>query len=152
LRSKNLNSNSYNDNDPRVNPIDWSLKDAHEDIFNFYRGLIALRKAHPAFRMSDKATVDGSMKFLRNVPANVVAYVLLNHANGDSWGNILVVYNGTRQAQDLEMPGDWTVVANDKQAGTEALGTASNKIRVEACSLVIAHGDDAFAEWLFDSR
>ena len=26
LRSKNLNSNSYNDNDPRVNPIDWSLK------------------------------------------------------------------------------------------------------------------------------
>ena len=63
LRSKNLVSNSYNDNDPRVNPINWNLKTQHQDVFNFYRGMIALRIAHPAFRMTEKAAVDQAFEF-----------------------------------------------------------------------------------------
>lgn len=144
LRSKNFDANSYKNNDPRVNPIDWALKAKHEDVFNFYRGMIALRRAHPAFRMADRAMVDRSVHFLRNVPANVVAYVIADHANGDSWRNILVVYNGSRQAHELEVAGGWAIVANDKQAGTETLESTSNKIRVEPCSLVIAHNDSPY--------
>jgi pullulanase len=144
LRSKNFNSNSYNDNDPRVNPINWSLKAKHTDVFNFYRGMIALRKNHPAFRMSDKGTVDKSLDFLHNVPFNVVAYVLKDHANGDSWKNILVVYNGSLQTQELDISGHWTIVANDKLAGTNALETTDNKIIVAPCSLIIAYTDDNY--------
>ena len=139
LRSKNLVKNSYNNNDPRVNPIDWQLKSKHKDVFNFYQGLIALRKAHPAFRITEKATVDQSLDLIPNTPANVVAYVIKNHAHGDAWKNILVVYNGTRQPQQLTVPGDWTIVANNKQAGTQPLDTSRDKIHVEACSLLIAH-------------
>jgi pullulanase len=145
LRSKTLNANSYNNNDPQVNPINWSLKDKNQDIFNFYRGMIALRKAHAAFRMADKEMVDRSLHFLENVPSNVVAYVLMDHANGDAWRNILVVYNGTKQAQEINAAGNWTIVANDKAAGTDALQTFSNQIRVEPCSLVVAHTDDPYA-------
>ena len=139
LRSKNRVKNSYNSNDPRVNPIDWSLKSKHKDVFDFYQGMISLRKAHPAFRMVEKAAVDRSLEFVRDVPNNVVAYVLRNNANGDTWKNILVVYNGNRQAQDLTVPGNWIIVANDKQAGTVTLGSMTNTIHVEACSLVVAH-------------
>ena len=145
LRSKSFNSNSYNDNDPRVNPIDWSLKTRHADVFNFYRGMIALRKEHPGFRMSDKAAVDKSLDFLQNVPVNVVVYIIKDHANGDSWKNILVVYNGNREPQELEIPGHWTVVANDKLAGTNALETTDNEITVAACSLIVAHTDDDYS-------
>lgn len=152
LRSKNFNSNSYNDNDPRVNPIDWSLKARHADVFNFYRGMIALRKEHPAFRMSDKAAVDKSLDFLQDVPADVVAYVIKNHANGDSWKNILVVYNGNRQPQELEIPGHWTIVANDKLAGTGALETTDNKITVAPCSLIVAHTDDDYSSSALAAR
>ena len=142
LRSKNRMKNSYNSIDPRVNPIDWNLKSKNQEVFEFYRGLISLRKGHPAFRMAQKALVDQNLVLMGNMPNNVVAYTLRNHANSDTWHNILVVYNGNRQAQDLTIPGNWIIVANDKRAGTEPLGSARNQIRVEACSLVVAHTED----------
>jgi pullulanase len=144
LRSKNLNSNSYNNNNPRVNPIDWHLKTQHKDVFNFYGGLIALRRTHPAFRMGEKARVDESMEFAPVVPANVVEYVLKHKANGDSWKTILVIFNGNKEPKNLTVNGDWFIVANDKAAGTEALTTATNHIQVGPFSLVIAHTDGAY--------
>ncbi len=144
LRSKNLNPNSYNDNDPRVNPIDWSLKDRHKDVFNFYRGMIALRHAHPAFQMTDRAHVAEAWEFATAVPANVVEYALKNHANGDDWKTILVIYNGNAAPKDLTVTGDWAIVANDQAAGTETLATVRNKIHVAPFSLVVAHTDGAY--------
>ena len=144
LRSKQLNSNSYNNNDPAVNPIDWSLKTKHQAVFNFYRGLIALRRAHPAFRLTEKARVDEAMEFAPVVPANVVEYVLKNHANGDSWKTILVIFNGKREPKHLTVAGNWSIVANDKAAGTETLQTVTNSIPVGPFSLVIAHTADAY--------
>jgi pullulanase len=142
LRSKNRVKNSFNSNDPRVNPIDWSLKSKNKGVFDFYKGMIALRKAHPAFRITDKVAVDRSLEFMREVPSNVVAYILRNNANGDRWKNILVVYNGNADAQELTAPGNWVIVANDRKAGTEPLGSMRDKIHVEACSLVVAHTEE----------
>ena len=144
LRSKNLNSNSYNNNNPLVNPIDWSLKTNHKDVFDFYKGMIALRRAHPAFRMTAKAQVDAALEFAPVVPANVVEYVLKNNANGDSWKTILVIYNGTKEPKNLTVTGDWLIVANDKAAGTETLQSVKNNIHVEPFSLVVAHTDGAY--------
>lgn len=144
LRSKNLNPNSYNDNDPQVNPIDWSLKDRHKDVFKFYQGLIALRRTHPAFRMTDQAQVNASLEFATAVPVNVVAYVLKNHANGDDWKTILVIYNGNPETKDLIVAGDWAIVANDQAAGTKTMETVRNKIRAAPFSLLVAHTDGAY--------
>jgi len=144
LRSKNLNSNSYDDNDPRVNPIDWSLKTKHWDVFDYYRGLIALRRAHPAFRMASKTRVDKALEFASGTPTNVVEFVLKNHANGDDWKTILVIYNGNAESKDLTVTGDWAIVANDQNAGTETSQTAQNKIHVAPFSLIVAHTDGAY--------
>jgi pullulanase len=144
LRSKNLNPNSFNDNDPRVNPIDWSLKTKHRDVFNYYRGLIALRRAHPAFRMTERTQVDKALEFAPVAPTNVVEYVLKNHANGDGWKTILVIYNGNPEPKELTVTGDWTIVVNDQIAGTETFQTATNKIHVAPLSLVVAHTDGAY--------
>jgi pullulanase len=144
LRSKNFNPNSYNSNDPLVNPMDWSLKSKHKDVFNFYKGMIALRRAHAAFRMTKKAQVDEASEFAVSAPENVVEYVLKNHANGDSWQTILVIYNGNKEARDLAVVGDWSIVANDQSAGTGTLERAKNKIHVAPFSLVVAHTGGAY--------
>jgi pullulanase len=141
LRSKNGVSNSYNSNDPHVNPIDWSLKAKHKDVFNYYQGLISLRKAHPAFRLTDKAAVDQALEFATNSPENVVAYLIRNNANGDAWKNILVVYNGTGEGHDLTVTGDWTIIANDQRAGVESLGKAKDQIHIAPFSMIVAHSD-----------
>lgn len=143
LRSKNGDANSYNNNDPRVNPLDWSLKTRHRDVFEFYRGLIALRRGHPAFRLSERAAVDRSMRFLPAVPQGVVAFVLADHAGGDSWRNILVIYNGNRQEAEVEAAGRWSIVVNDQRAGEAELGTFSGRARLAACSLLVAHEEAA---------
>lgn len=141
LRSKNGVKNSFNSNDPRVNPIDWSLKTQHKDVFNFYKGLIVLRKSHPAFRIPDKAIVDQHLQFLPNLPAGLVAYTLRDHANGDPWKNILVIYNGSRRPETISVPGNWTIVADAHQAGTQSIRAERDSLPVEPCSLVIAHSE-----------
>jgi pullulanase len=144
LRSKNRVSNSYNDNDPQVNPINWRLKAQHQEVFHYYRGLIALRKAHLAFRMCEKAAVDQALDFATHVPNNLVAYVIRDNANGDSWQNILVIYNGSEQRRELSVKGHWSIVANDQRAGVEELQTAHDEIHVEPFSLLIAHAEGAY--------
>jgi pullulanase len=94
--------------------------------------------------MTNKAQVDEALEFAAAVPGNVVEYVLKNHANGDSWKTILVVYNGNKQARDLAVMGDWSIVANDKAAGTATLARAKNKIHVAPFSLVVAHSEGAY--------
>lgn len=149
LRSKKFNANSYKDNAPDVNPINWALKDEHADVFNFYRGMIALRRAHPAFRMTERREVDERLEFIQAAPPNVMAYVLKNHANGDNWNTILVIYNGNPIATALNVPGQWIIVANDRAAGLASLGTAKNEVRVAPFSLIVAHTDDP---WRRDSN
>jgi pullulanase len=144
LRSKNLVSNSYDNNDPAVNPINWSLKAMHRDVFDYYQGLILLRKAHPAFRMTERVAVEKAMDFATNVPPNVIEYVIRDHANGDRWRNILVVYNGSSQGRDLEAKGKWMIVADDRRAGVGELKKTQDRIHVEPYSLVIAHTEGPY--------
>ena len=48
LRTKRGNENSYNTNANKTNSIDLALKDTYLDVYNTYKGLIALRRANPA--------------------------------------------------------------------------------------------------------
>ena len=61
MQDKQGEPNSYKSPDS-INRIDWSLKAKNREVFDFIRGLIALRKAHPAFRIP---TVEGLQQWLR---------------------------------------------------------------------------------------
>lgn len=52
MRDKKGVHNSYQSPDS-INAIDWKRKAEHADVFAYYKGLIQLRKNHPAFRMGD---------------------------------------------------------------------------------------------------
>ncbi|MDE5847401.1 MAG: type I pullulanase, partial [Muribaculaceae bacterium] len=51
FRDKKGVHNSYQSPDS-INAIDWSLKAKNQDQMDYYKGLIALRRQHPAFRMT----------------------------------------------------------------------------------------------------
>src|SRR3954469_21682952 len=57
-RTKGGNSNSYESPDS-VNEVDWTLKKQHFDLFSYVRDAIALRKAHPMFRLRTRSEVQG---------------------------------------------------------------------------------------------
>jgi pullulanase len=101
-RDKKGVHNSYCSPDD-INAIDWSLKAENIDLFRYYQGLIALRKAHPAFHMGDADLVRANLHFLP-VAEGAVAYQLNGAAVGDTWKTIVVVLNGQTKAVKVTLP------------------------------------------------
>jgi len=114
-RNKKGIHNTYQSPDS-INRIDWNSKTIHKDIFNYYKGLIDLRKAHSAFRLPTQEMVQQHLTFITQKTPNVVAFILANHVNDEIWKDILVVYNGNRKAVSVQIPeGEWNLVCHEGQ-------------------------------------
>ena len=109
MRDKKGVHNSYCSPDS-INAIDWNLKARNQRLCDYYAGLIALRKAHPAFRLGDAELVREHLEFIDS-PDCTVAFRLKNHAGGDEWEDIVVIFNANRQAAKVNLPTDNTYTA-----------------------------------------
>ena len=91
--------------------------------FDYYRNLIAMRKAHPAFRMTSAADIARNIVFDKVKEDCVVSYSIKNHANGDEWQEVKVVFNGNDRDVTVNVAkGNWTVVAADGKIDKDGLG------------------------------
>ena len=125
FRDKKGVHNSYKSPDS-INAIDWSLKHDNADQFDYYRELIKLRKEHPAFRMTTTDQVARHLKFDKVSEPNLISYSLVDNANGDSWKEIKLVFNGSDEPRQVKIAkGDWTVIADDGKI--KASGLSSSK-------------------------
>ena len=140
MRDKKGIHNSYNSPDS-INTIDWRNKTIHHDVFDYVRELITLRKNHPAFRMGDADKVRQYMEFLPVEGSNLVAFILKDNANGDSWKNIIVAFNSRKEPAKLSIPaGRHTIVCKDGKIKQSGMGQVSgNEIIVPARSAMIIH-------------
>ena len=138
LRDKKGVHNSYCSPDS-INAIDWSLKAQHEDVFRYYQGLIALRKAHPAFRMGEAELVRKHLHFL-DAPEGVVAYALDGEAVGDEWKTIVVVLNANRKAVEVALPaGAYRLACGDGECPYSGMRVNEKTTTVSAQSAQILH-------------
>lgn len=140
MRDKKGIHNSYNSPDS-INTIDWRNKTIHHDVFDYVRELIILRKNHPVFRMGDADKVRQYMEFLPVEGSNLVAFILKDNANGDSWKNIIVAFNSRKEPAKLSIPaGRYTIVCKDGKIKQSGMGQVSgNEIIVPARSAMIIH-------------
>ena len=140
MRDKKGIHNSYNSPDS-INTIDWRNKTIHHDVFDYVRELITLRKNHPAFRMGDADKVRQYMEFLPVEGSNLVAFILKDNANDDSWKNIIVAFNSRKEPAKLSIPaGRYTIVCKDGKIKQSGMGQVSgNEIIVPARSAMIIH-------------
>jgi pullulanase len=128
-RDKKGVNNTYQSPDS-INKINWDQKKTHSDVFEYYRDLIRLRRQHPAFRLTTREMVQQHLKFL-DTPAtpNVVAYTLNGNVNGDSWRDILVIFNGNRKSVKVSVPrNDWEVVAHDGVINLNGMGLVQDTV------------------------
>lgn len=122
LRTKYGVSNSYNKPDS-INQLDWSRKSRYKNLFDYYRGFIALRKHHPAFRMPSTVLIQQHLEFISMGDSLIVAYLLKDHANGDKWKNILVLLNGNTSSKTVSIPpGIWTLTADEQRVEEKGIG------------------------------
>src|SRR3989339_202967 len=104
LRTKRLVENSFESPDS-INWIDWSLKEKNSGVVEYYKGLIAMRKAHPAFKMPTAEMIASHLEFMDLEPG-LVGYTLSGNANGDSWKEILVIFNANKTIIPFELGDD----------------------------------------------
>ncbi|WP_129698155.1 type I pullulanase [Parabacteroides goldsteinii] len=139
MQDKQGEPNSYKSPDS-INRIDWSLKAKNREVFDFIRGLIALRKAHPAFRIPTVEGLQQWLRFMDTGDSGVIAYTLGEYANNDEWKEILVAYNGNRHETEIGIPeGEWNVVCRNGQIdpkGKDRLPGGSVKIAASSALIL----------------
>ncbi|MDE5811842.1 MAG: DUF3372 domain-containing protein, partial [Muribaculaceae bacterium] len=138
FRDKKGVHNSYKSPDS-INAIDWTLKESNADQFNYYRELIKLRKAHPAFRMTSAEEIAKNIVFDKVETPNLISYSIKNNANGDEFKEIKLIFNGSEETQTVKVAkGDWTIIAEDGKINADGLGTTrGGKLEVAPTSALI---------------
>ncbi len=138
-RTKLGNHNSYNAGD-EVNKFDWQRKAEYRDVFDYTAGLIAMRKAHPAFRMTDRKQIRQHMDF--HDGDGPLWYQLDGEAVGDSWSQIITVYNGEAESQSFTPPeGSWHIAVNHERAGVGSLGEVTGEVQLPPYSMMVLYRD-----------
>ena len=139
LRDKKGVHNSYKSPDS-INQLPWDNMQKYPQVFAYYQGLIALRKAHPAFRLGSAELVRKHLEFLP-VGEGLVAFRLKDNAGGDAWRDIYVVLNANKYACMVDVPEDAypSVVAAGKVNLDGIRSTTTSKLEVAAQSVLIVH-------------
>ncbi len=140
LRSKpdgkgGLEGNSYRSPDS-VNAIDWSsLEDALcMDVYQYYRGLLAFRRAHSVLRLADREDVLETVTPIHCDSPYVVAFGM------DSRGQrqLLSIFNAGFSTVEMPIPGGkWNVYVNALRAGNQVLGTVEGRVFAEPMAALI---------------
>lgn len=147
LRSKNGHDNTYNQPDA-VNMIRWGQKAQNYEIFCYYKGLIALRRAHPLFRLRTALEITNALKFLDsslgfNLPAQTIGVLITDPTGYDGWQRALLLFNAQTQPVTMTIPvGRWQIFVDHLQASAQPLTNSSlhlepTSMRVPAHSAVI---------------
>ena len=142
LRDKKGVHNSYESPDS-INHLDWGNLECYPQVMEYYKNLIALRKAHPAFHMGSAEMVRRNLDFLPTENCLVAYHINGRGVPGEQWGDIYVAFNAHKRARTIEVPeGTYTVVCRNiacDQAGIATVKTKGGKVTVPAQSALIIH-------------
>ncbi len=118
-----IDHNSY-DKDNETNYINYKHADLNRDLVDYYKGLIKLRKAYPAFRRAEY----NDITFLPNLKNE---FALGYEVTYDK-GTFLVLMNADQHnSEQYKLPaGKWDIVVNPKKAGTERIKTVQHSLSV----------------------
>jgi len=103
LRSKQGVENSF-DSPDSINAIDWELKSANGDVYDYIKALVMMRRSHPAFRMTGREEISANIRFLESAHG-LIRYTINGAAAGDSWKEIFIAFNGSDSVRKLIVPG-----------------------------------------------
>lgn len=134
LRSKKGVENSYESPD-NINEIDWDQKTANKDVTDYVKGLIQLRKAHPAFRIKDKAAITANVRFI-STGYGIIIYEISARTVGDSWQKILVCLNGNTSPKTAPLIGKWEVAVENNAFVEEKALERSLRMAPTSCTIL----------------
>ncbi len=122
-----FDGNSYRSGD-KVNALRWDDLDKPEyaQTSDYYQGLIAFRKAHPALRLTTRNQVWRQVHPQRCDNPHTVAFLI-----DEAPYELFLAFNADTQTVSLPLPqGPWHVYIQQNQAGTTDLGTVHDQLEI----------------------
>ena len=126
--------NSYRSPD-RVNSLKWEDLDKPEyaETLEYYKGLIAFRKAHSCLRLQTREEVRRSVHPVRYPNPHTIAFRVESREK-----ELFILFNADTRDVTAPLPqGRWEIHIIDNAAGTASLGSASGSIRVPPISTLV---------------
>ncbi len=121
-RTKKGIDNSYQSPDS-INTIPWENKEKYADLVEYYRQMIAIRRAHKGFRLGTAELVQGHAEFMDTENESLIIYRINNLEDFDSAKSLTVLLNGSAKQAKAEVPeGTYTVLVHDAQVDISGLG------------------------------
>ncbi len=136
LRTKGGSTNSYNTEAPNI--IDWNLRIANDDIFNYFKSAISQRRAHPALHMTTWEAVNRNIATTIPRSNDVIVDDIQGTPAGDPWPEILVIYNSGANF-DYPLPvGNWSV-AMERSLPVQTERVVTGSITAEGTAVTVLH-------------
>lgn len=139
-RTKRGIDNSYQSPDS-INIIPWENKEKYADLFEYYRQMIAIRRAHKGFRLGSAEAVKEHVEFLDADNDQVIIYRIKDLEGIDTAKSLLVILNGSAEGVTCNLPemsGESIILAQNGQANVAGLDFAPyDKIDVAPYSATI---------------
>lgn len=129
FRTKMGIDNSYQSPDS-INIIPWENREQYADLHDYYRQMIAIRRAHKGFRLGTADLVKEHVEFLDADNDQVIVYRIKDLDGIDSAKSLLVLLNGSAEEATvamLEAEGNYVVLAYGGQANVDGLAFASHE-------------------------
>ena len=131
--------NSYKSSD-RVNSIKWNLlnEKVYQDTLEYYKGLIAFRKAHPVLRMASSYDVLSHVVPVRCLHPHVGAFHINGDVPGETCKEMFLIFSAADTAETVTLPdGKWKLCINGEQAGTETIEVVEGTLTVPPISAMV---------------
>lgn len=129
-----FDENSFRSPD-KVNAIKWGTLDKgeYQSVLNYYKGLIAFRKAHPGLRHAKREQV---LQAVQPIPCEDPHTVVFRvQEEGDT---LFVAYNADSQPVTLPLPqGTWELQITGSLAGTTSLGHVEGSVTLAPTSAAV---------------
>jgi pullulanase len=129
FRTKMGIDNSYQSPDS-INIIPWENKEKYADLFEYYKQMIAIRRAHKGFRLGSAEAVKKHVSMIPCIIDHVIIYRIERLEGIDTAQSLVVFLNGGAEEVSLEMPeyDGCTILASDGKADVHGLGTNNGEI------------------------
>jgi pullulanase len=136
LKDQGKAANSFNVPDP-VNTIHWDLRVQHEDVYNYFKKTIALRRAHPGFRLTSWEAVNRDIT--TSVPrGDVVVNDIKSAQSGDLWKETIVIYNSGNEFIFSLPAGNW-LVAMERSQPVDQERSVTGAVTAEGTAITVVH-------------
>ena len=123
-----------------TNVMRYDRLEEYKDLYEYYKGIIAFRKAHEGLRLATAEEVQKAVHFIDGLPKNVVAFTIKTDEE-----TLFVVYNANKEVVTVELPEQaaWEICIDNDKAAVDALRTLTKEekeveVQGVACFVAVA--------------